>query len=177
VRQRSGAVTLEFAMVALPFLVLLLGVMEVGYDLFVDAALDYAVSVAARSVQIGSVQGTSGETSATLAAAAVCPSVAGLLSCSNVIVAVAPLTTGSDYYSGSGTISWSSATSSSGVVCTGTSGQMMMMTAWYAGPTFLGSLIPAFATTYNGNTVHLSSASAGFINQSFTGGQTTGSGC
>jgi hypothetical protein len=54
---------------------------------------------------------------------------------------------------------------------------MMLLTAWYVGPTFLGALIPSFSTTYNGSTVHISSASAGFINETFSGGQSSGAAC
>jgi Flp pilus assembly protein TadG len=176
-RQRRGVVALEFALVVIPFFVIVLGVMELSYDLFVQAALNYAVSTAARSVQVGSTQGTSGESSSTLAAAAVCPAVAGLLSCGNIIVGVTPITAGSDYYTDSSALSLAKAASAGGAVCTGVSGQMMLITAWYTGPSFVGALIPGFTTSYGGSLVHLTTASAGFVNEDFTGGQSSGSGC
>jgi Flp pilus assembly protein TadG len=170
-------VALEFAFVAIPFFTLVLGVMELGYDLFVQAALNYAVASAARSVQVGSTQGTAGESSAALAASAVCPAVSGLLSCSNIVVGVRPLPAGSDYYSAGNALTLSNAASGGGAVCTGSAGQMMLLTAWYTGPSFVGALIPSFSTTYGGSLIHLTSASTGFVNEDFVGGQSSGSGC
>jgi Flp pilus assembly protein TadG len=172
---RAGTAALEFALVAVPFMLLVIGTIEVAYDLFVQAALGYATGVAARSVQVGAVTGTSGESSATFAAAAVCPALSGLLSCSLVTVAVAPVGTGSDYYTTPTTLSFTAA--AAGSICTGTAGQLMRLQVWYAGPSFVGTMLPAFSTLYNGARVHLTTASAGFVNEDFTGGQTTGTGC
>jgi Flp pilus assembly protein TadG len=44
---RRGAVALEFSIVATAFVVLTLSAMEVGYDLYVQEALDNAVETAA----------------------------------------------------------------------------------------------------------------------------------
>jgi Flp pilus assembly protein TadG len=176
-RDRRGAAVLEFALVALPFLVLMLGVMEVGYDLFVQVALDAAVENAARNVKTGSVTGYSGETSAQFAAAAVCPGMSGLFSCSLLVVGVQHIASGYNYYSNPSPMTIANAASASGSVCTGTGGELMLIQAWYTGPTFAGLLIPGFATTYNGSKVHLTTASAGFVNEYFSGGQTTGTGC
>jgi Flp pilus assembly protein TadG len=174
-RDRRGAAVLEFAIVALPFVTLVLGVMEVGFDLFVQVTMDAVVNQAARSVQTGSVQGSAGESSAAFAAAAVCPALGGLLSCSQIVVGVAPVPSGSNYYNNPGTMTLAGA--AAGAVCTGVGGQMMLIQAWYLGPTIAGALIPSFSTRYNGALVHVTSASAGFVNEYFTGGQTTGTGC
>jgi Flp pilus assembly protein TadG len=176
-RDTSGASALEFALVAVPFVTLLLGVMETSYDLYVQSALDTAVAEAARQVQVGSVIGTSGEDSATFAAAAVCPNLPAGLSCNNLVVGVAPIPSGSDYYGSPNVLTFANASSTRGAVCTGMAGQMVILTAWYAGPTIVGNIIPTFATTYNGNIVHLTSSSTGFVNEYFTGGQSKGVGC
>jgi Flp pilus assembly protein TadG len=176
-RQRRSVVALEFALCATPLLLLLIGTIEIAYDLYVQSALDYAVSVAARQVQVGAVIGTSGETSSTFAAAALCPTLAPLLSCSLVTVAVAPVTTGYDYYSNPTTLSFTTASSSGGSICTGTAASVMQMEAWYLGPTFVTWIVPAFSTTYSGRRVHVTISSAGFVNEQFSGGQTTGVGC
>ncbi len=174
---RRGVVALEFALTAFPLMALLLGVMEVGFDLYVQTALDYAVDVAARSVQTGSIKGSNGESSAQFAAAAVCPQLLTLMTCNNLIVGVAPIPKGYDYYTAPPAVTLAKAVSSTGDICTGTGGQLILLQAWYLGPTFLGRLIPNFATTYNGELVHFTVASAGFVNEYFSGGQTTGSGC
>ena len=175
--QRRGVVALEFALTLFPLLALLLGVMEVGYDLYVQSALDYAVDVAARSVQTGAIKGSNGESSAQFATAAVCAQLLTLMTCNNLIVGVAPIPKGYDYYTAPPVVTLAKAVSSAGNICTGTGGQLILLQAWYLGPTFLGNLIPNFATTYNGELVHFTTASAGFVNEYFSGGQTTGSGC
>jgi hypothetical protein len=67
------------------------------------------------------------------------------------------------------------ATKSGVQTCSG--GKMMVLSAWYDGPTFIGLLVPYFATTWNNQTVHLTAASAGFVNEFFSGGQSAGGGC
>ena len=174
-RSRSGAVALEFAIVALPFVTLVLGVMELGFDLFVQGTLDAAVKQVARSVQVGAVQGSSGESSAQFAAAVVCPALGSSLSCSQIVVGVRPVPSGYNYYNNPSSLTLAGA--AGGAICTGVGGQMMLIQTWYLGPTFVGTLIPYFSTKYNGSMVHITSASAGFLNEYFTGGQTTGAGC
>ncbi len=165
---------MEFALLAIPLFILLLGVLEVGYDLFVQAALDSAVSVASRSIQVGTTQGTAAETNAQIVAA-VCPQLGGLLECSHLVVGVVKVPT--DYYTTpvSSLITYSGATSSSGGgVCTGTGGSLEALVAWYNGPTFLGLLVPAFAKANPSGSgyVHQTYSSAAFVNEYFSGGQT-----
>ena len=176
IRARRAAAALEFAIVALPFLTLAFGAIEVGYDLFVQAVLDSVVEQAARGVQTGTQQGTTGESDSSFAAAAVCPAANGLLNCSQIVVAVQPVPSGYNYYTNINPPTLSTA-AASGSVCTGIGGQLMVMQAWYLGPTFAGALIPAFSTTVLGKVVHLTTSSVAFTNEYFTGGQTAGAGC
>jgi hypothetical protein len=174
---RRGSAALEFAIVGTIFLTLVFGILEIGYDLFVQVALDAAVQSAALSVQTGTTQGTSGETSAQFTAASVCPALSGLLQCSLVTVGVEPIPSGYNIYNNPSPLSQSSASSSGGSICTGVGGQLMLIQAWYSGPSFVGGLIPSFSVSLNGSRVHLTMSSAGFVNEYFTGGQTTGTGC
>jgi Flp pilus assembly protein TadG len=174
---RRGAAALEFAILALPFVILILGVMEVAFDLFVQGSLDAAVNQAARSVQTGAVQGSSGESSKQFAAAAVCPALGAWLSCSQIVVGIKPVPSGSNYYNNPATLTLTLAAAAGGAICTGVGGQMVLIQAWYLGPTLAGGLIPYFSTKYNGSVVHVTSASAAFVNEYFTGGQTSGTGC
>jgi hypothetical protein len=135
------------------------------------------VQTAARSVQTGTARGTSGETSATFAAAAVCPALSGLLQCSLLTIGVETIASGYNFYTNPSPLTYGSASSSGGAICTGVGGQMMLLTAWYAGPSFVGSLVPSFSTRINGSLVHLTSSSVGFVNEWFSGGQTAGTGC
>ena len=172
---RRCTTSLELAIIAAPFFAMLLGLMDAGYDLFVQAELDTAVNMAARGVQVGSVTGTKGETSAQLAAAAVCPNLRGLLNCSLLTVGVIHIPT--DYYQDQNPLTFTSASSTGGSVCTGTGGQLMLLQAWYQGPTFVGRLIPGFSQAYGNKRVHFTSSSAGFVDEYFSGGQSSGTGC
>jgi Flp pilus assembly protein TadG len=179
-----GVVAMEFAIISIPFFVMFLGVMEMGYDLYVQASLNNAVETAARSVQVGGSTGTNNESSATFVANNVCPNLGNLLNCGLLTVAVVPLLPGTDYYSLplQLTMTQTQANNGSGI-CTSTGGTPMVLVAWYNGPTFLGLLVPSFTAQYTppnsggSTTVHVTQASAGFVNEFFQGGQTQGKGC
>lgn len=55
-RRREGSTAVEFALVALPFFILLFGILEIGLLLLVDALAETAVSDAARQVRTGIAQ-------------------------------------------------------------------------------------------------------------------------
>ncbi len=176
-RDRRGAVALELAILSIPLFVMLLGVMEVSYDFFIQQALNSAVETAARTIQVGATQGNAGETSQKLVAA-VCPNLSKLLSCAKLTVAVEPVATGNDYYTASvhNCLSYAAAANANGgEVDTGTGGQMMVLGAWYNGFTFLGTLVPGFAISNgNGGLIHRTFSSVGFVNEYFGGGQGAG---
>jgi Flp pilus assembly protein TadG len=171
-RSRSGAAVIEFAIAAPVFVALLLGIMEVGFDLLVQGSLDSAIKQAARSVQTGAKTGYSGETSSAFAIDAVCPFLGGWLSCAQVVVGIAAVPTGSTYYNNPATLTLD--TAAAGAICTGAGGQTMLIQAWYLGPTIVGGLIPSFTTRYNGSVYHITSVAAGFVNEYGIVGQ---SGC
>ena len=177
-RGERSAVAVELGIIAIPFFMTFLGVMEMSYDLYVQAELNNAVEIAARGVQVGNAQGTSGENSNTFLAANVCNNLGGLLDCALLTVGVAPIPTGFNYYSlpVQDQLTQSEATGGGGI-CTGVGGQMMVLKAWYDGPSFVGLLIPSFTTTYNGMLTHVTTASAGFVNEWFAGGQSSGTAC
>ena len=183
-RGERSAVAVELGIIAIPFFTIFLGVMEVSYDLYVQASLDNAVEIAARSVQTGNAMGTSGQTSSAFIASNVCPNLGGLLDCSLLTVAVAPIPAGFDYYTLPVQDQLTQAEASSGGgICTSTAGTPMVLKAWYDGPTFLGLLVPAFTSQWtptgaqHAQTVHVTQASAGFVNEYFPGGQGSGSAC
>ncbi len=174
---KRGAVAMEFALLAMPLFLFFLGIFEVTYDLFVQEELDSAVEHAARSVQVGNQVGTNGETGGNFAKADVCPALTGGLSCSNLTVAVSPISTTptANYYN---TPAPTFTQGAGNCVDTGVGGQMMILAAWYDGPTFLGTLIPGFALIgINGTLAHRTYASAGFVDEYFAGGQSVGKTC
>ena len=181
---RRGSVALEFSIVATTFVMLTLGAMELGYDLYVQEALDNAVETAARNVQVGKDNGSS-LTAAQFVKQQVCPALRAVLPCSQLIVAVTQLPAlGSSQYDywtappGAGDVynhfytPLANANNGGGVLCTGKAAQLMLVQAWFIGPTFVGLLVPAFSIVFNGQRQHITTSSAGFVNEGFSGGQT-----
>jgi Flp pilus assembly protein TadG len=175
---RHASVPMEFAILAVPFFAMMLGLMEMGYDLFVQAALNTVVAEAAREIQVGKVVGYRGETSDELKNDVICPNLHGLLYCPNITVGVEPIPTGQDFYTARDLITYTAAagttdngTTTGGEVCTGAAGQLILLAAWYNGPTFVGRLIPIFGSVVKvqgvSRRVHVTYATAGFVDEYF----------
>ena len=181
-RTRRSAVALEMAIVALPFLILLLGVMEVTYDLYVESALNYILAEPARQIWTGQIPvgTTTAQASSTFITSYVCANSGGLLECGNLYMKSQKLTSlvqgtanytptadffhiGESSYTSGGVLSISGWT-----VCPGGPNNLVLLEAVYAGPTFLGALIPAFSvkltSTPGAARVHPTYASIGFGN-------------
>jgi Flp pilus assembly protein TadG len=178
----GASVALEFAILAVPLVLLSLGTMEAGYDFFVQEALNNAVHVAARGVQTGTTQGApTGANIAAWVAADVCPALGNMLNCGPLYVSVTsvPSGVGQNYYTfiNANPPSLVTITSNSNVVCTGAAAQLMILRAYYLSPTFLGMLVPVWSQASPVNPdqrVHVSYAAVGFVNEYFSGGK---SGC
>lgn len=56
VKDKQGASAIEFALLAMPFFIMLFGVMEVAFMFFVDSTLSAALQTSVRSVRTGSAQ-------------------------------------------------------------------------------------------------------------------------
>jgi Flp pilus assembly protein TadG len=163
---RAG-VTLEFAVVSLPFLLFLVFLLELGYDFFAQVALDYGVQSAARQIQVGKAQGAA--TVAIFQTNYLCPALSGLLPCSSVAVNIAPITT--DYYTAvpahlptgpSGQLNTSGFT-----YCPGRPNQLMLVQAIYTSPSLISALIPGMATSTAGGLARVTLSSTAFINENF----------
>lgn len=64
-RGRGGSAAVEFAMVALPFLALIMGILEISMIYLVSTTLENATADAARQVRTGELQTAGGATAAT----------------------------------------------------------------------------------------------------------------
>lgn len=162
-------------MVALPFLMLLLFVFELSYDLFSQSVLDCALQIAARQLQTGNAQNVKDGND--FITKYLCPDLGGLLMCSNVYIKVAKITPSStqDYYDyttgtvpvSSGTLDLSSYAAAS--FCNAGPAQLLLVSAVYVGPTFLSGLLPGlFSVSYNGARVHASLATVGLVSEAYT---------
>ena len=166
-RDRRGSVALEFAVVALPFITLLVFQVEIGYDFFAQVSLDYGVQTAARQIQIGAAQGAN--TAAVFQTKYLCPALAGLLPCSSVTVNVLPVT--SDYYTAVAATLPKDQTgrldTSGFIYCPGKPNQLMLVQAIYTSPSLIAAVVPAMATSVAGGFVHVTLSSTAFINENF----------
>ncbi len=153
-------------MVCLPFMLVLLMVMELGYDFFAQEALDFGLAAAARQVQIGNAQGAAN--AAVFQSSYVCPALIGLVPCSAVSVQVQAVT--SDYYAQSYTavpLKSGKLNTSGYTFCPGQPKQLMFAQAIYAGPSLAAGLIPGLGTPTASGTAHITVSTTAFINEDF----------
>ncbi len=85
-RHRRGTTTIEFAMVAVPFLGLLTAIFETGFVFFENAQLQEATEAASRALLTNSVQ--SGISYQTFLNQYVCPRLSTMFTCANLQMAV-----------------------------------------------------------------------------------------
>ncbi|MDD2877096.1 MAG: pilus assembly protein [Acidiphilium sp.] len=187
---RHGAFALEFALVAPLFLIALLFIFNLAYDLFTEAVLDNATQSTARQIQTGSAQTASNASD--FIQAYFCPNTYGLLDCKNIYVRVEQIDTSTctDFYDAtSGTLpvtgttlelgdfggtgadvgptGCATANSTTGF-CNAGPNEAILISVIYAPPNFLGGLLGAANTiTYNGNAVSPLLATAGFETEGF----------
>lgn len=97
-RGRDGSAAVEFAMIALPFLALIMGIIEISMIYLVSTTLENATADIARKVRTGELQ-TSGTTqNANTFVASICGELTWLSSCSsNLYVDVNKITSWSGY--------------------------------------------------------------------------------
>jgi Flp pilus assembly protein TadG len=193
---RRGAVVLEFAILAIPFFIMVLGVCEISFDLFMQEAMDLALQSGARQMEIGAATNSKSAGSETaFVQNFVCNTTAGrLLICGNIHVKVEVLQIDSqsllsavDFeicsscngslpldgnqldlstYGGSGGAS---------VFCTAPPGSLILVSGIYVGPTFLSGLLPGlFNEYYNGSPVHAVLSQVGVASELFNVKQGTG---
>ena len=163
-----GSASVEFALVAPVLLLMLVFIMELGYDLFAQEALDYGLQVAARAIQIGRAQGIN--TAADFRNKYFCPAVNMWLPCTAVSVNVQQVLT--DYFQAGN--NWGVPLNQSGQLdlsgftyCPGQPNSLMRVQAIYTAPTALGMLVPAMATSTSNGAVHVTVSSVAFINENF----------
>jgi len=76
---RRGVAAMEFAIITIPFLAFVFFVIEVGYDLFTQEALDAGLNQAVKQLARGNAQNV--QDSASFVSSYLCPDLRGLLEC------------------------------------------------------------------------------------------------
>ena len=157
---REGATAVEFALVAMPFVMFVIGILSFGYTFFLQFALDYSLQQAVRQIQIGNVAGST--SSATFVTSIMCPIFSQFASCDGLQVSVQPVT---DYWSSYATITSASQPSA---FCTGQPGTLMFARAAYQAPvwaSFMAFSLPPSPVSSGQNLV----SAAAFANENPSG--------
>jgi hypothetical protein len=197
---RRGATALEFALLALPFLFFLLLQIELSYDFFSQEVLDMALHAALRQIQTGNAQNLS--SGAAFMTSYLCPATHGLLDCNNLWFSIqklpSPLASNQDYYtyttgkiptSGGNKLNLSgfsnSGGSGAGNFCNSGPAEMLLVSAVYIGPSFIGGAFPnmlSYTNYLDSSQVDASLSTAATVTESYTAttaasGQTVASSC
>ncbi len=176
----TGAVAVEFALIALPFLATLLVIMEEGLDLYMKSAIEHATTEAARSIFTGAAQNMTlngaALTQQTFIQNVVCPNLPSSLSCSNVFVNVVSFQQSyaagaTPYYTFLNTAKTAIAPpqldNAKNSFCLGSGSAYVVLQVSYPLPVITDLLGSAKLATYNGRTVRVISYTAAFRNEPF----------
>ena len=91
-RDKKGATAIEFAILGLPFMALLFGIIEISIVFIITTNTEHALSEVSREIRTGEFQGSGG--GATEFKAAICSALSGLGDCNNLRVDVVSAATG-----------------------------------------------------------------------------------
>lgn len=154
---RRGSAAVEFALVGMPFCVIVFLIFAISLHLYYQELLDTGLHLAIRQMQTGNAQNVANGDA--FVASYLCPAMGNLVACGDVHVRVDKLTfaTGQDYYNNTtgrlplkGNALDLSGFSSAGFCNTGSS-QFVLLTAIYVAPTLVGGLLPnIFSVSYGG---------------------------
>ncbi|MCJ2123639.1 TadE/TadG family type IV pilus assembly protein [Methylobacterium sp. J-077] len=174
VLDRRGAAAVEFALVAMLFILVVLFIMTVATILFINQALDYATSRAARQILTGAAQASALDQAGFRTS--LCQNLPASLKCSNLVINLYVVPTGtspSSYYnyvkSDLSGLVIPPLTPSSGQYTLGTRGQFQYLQVIYP-ITFLPSVFASMlgsGATFNGAPAYLTISTAAFRNELF----------
>ena len=161
---REGGVASEFALVAAPFIALLLATLQVGLIYFAQAALETDVEASARHVLTGQAL-ANGLTQAKQFANVVCANSPGLFTCKNFMIDLQPAPSFSSANISAPTLTFNpdGAVANSWQYNLGAPGQIMVTRVMYLWAVFLGPLGLNLVNVSNGT--HLLMSTAVFRNE------------
>jgi Flp pilus assembly protein TadG len=167
---RGGTTALEFAILSLPFWLFTLFLFELGFDFYVQLALDYAVQQGARTLQTGA--GSAATSATTFKTDCVCPAVAGFLNCAQITLTAYPVST-ADFYTnataggGYAPVTGGTLNTGSWTFATGAPNAPMFLQAIYTSASIVGMLLPAMSAKSGNARVHVTTSSVGFLNEQY----------
>ena len=162
-RGRDGGVVTEFALVAAPFIALVLAILQVGLIYFAQEALETDVEASARQVLTG--QALANGLTQSQFASVVCANSPGLFTCGNFMIDLqpAPSFSGANVSAPTLTFDANGKPTNAWQYNLGGPGQIMVMRVMYMWPVFLGPLALNLANVSNGT--HLLMSTAVFRNE------------
>jgi len=169
IKDRRGATAVEFAIVATPFLALIVALIQTFMVFFAQSHLEAVVQQASRQIQTGQTQtSTTGDTTAQAQTAfhqTVCSQVAILFSCSGLMVDVQVATSWSTANTSTPTLTYDAQGNVTNVwqYNPGNAGDIVVVRVMYLWPVFLGPL--GFTLSNQPNGSRLLMATAAFQNE------------
>lgn len=167
-RDRKAIAAVEFALVGPPFILTMVFLTEITYDFYAQEALDYAVSGAARCIQVGAAQNVT--SAAEFQTDFLCPAVGSLLPCSSITVNVVQLGAGENYQSYGAVGLPKNAQghlAPNNNFTPGLPNTLMLVQAVYTSPSLVAGFVPGLAISTGSAFVHATMSSAAFMNENF----------
>ncbi|MGA8172873.1 MAG: TadE/TadG family type IV pilus assembly protein [Methylocystis sp.] len=177
-----GSTAVEFAIICLPLVFLILGIIEIGWGNFTQSRMDAAVQSTARLIMTGVVQNTqvAGQplSAQEFRDQILCPKLPSTMNCNDVFVNVSvfaeptSLTAPSPYMqfinaAGTGLVTPALDNSKNGY-CVGANASYVVVDVVYPLPLLTTGYLAAGASTYNGYPVRMLQSTATFKNEPFT---------
>ena len=158
---RNGSPAVEFALVAAPFVALMVAIMQVGLIYFAQELLESAVEQTARLV----LTGQSASMTQSQFATALCNNSPGLFACANFMIDLQPATSFANANVSQPTLTFNAQgnVTNTWQYSTGVPGDIMVMRVMYQWPVFLGPL--GFTLANEPNSMLLLMATSVFRNE------------
>ena len=172
IRDSKGTAAVEFALVAVPFLALIAGLIQLFLIFFAQSLLENAVRVSARQILTGQVQTADASLSASAATAAfhqiVCNNANVLFTCTGLFVDVEVANNWTSANTGMPVLTYDSSgnVNNTWQFNPGTAGDIVVVRVVYLWPVFFGPLVFNWANQANGMREIM--ASAAFQNEPAT---------
>jgi hypothetical protein len=180
---RRGFAAVEFGLIALPFLLLIVAILEYSYGNFAQSRLDAVVQQAAREIMTGYVQnqqvGGAPLTAAQFRSTILCPKLPAIMTCNDLYVDVqafdapsggaAPLTTPYANYvkADMSDLKAPALDNALNAYCIGGAKKYVVIRAVYPAPVLTTAAIFPNYTTYKGRKTRLVTSTATFKNEPF----------
>jgi len=166
-RREDGAAAVEFAIVAAPFIALLLATVQTALAFFAGQVLESAVTDSSREILTGSAQNAGMDQNAF--AASVCGKIETLFNCGNLMIDVQTAASFAAANTAMPTLTFdgNGKVTNNWAYQPGNPGDIVVMRVMYQWPIFLGPLGLSLSNEANGNLLLM--ATATFKNEPYTG--------